>query len=284
MGHEGDGRRLSVLATAREAYAIWFGHMGLWLKLSAIPAVCLLVLGALLSEAVDPPAPEVEFGFGLLSAGGFLIFFLSEIPLATAWHRLILMPADPAAARYAVGRPEWLYLRKILLLLVMVIVISIGVSVVMLLVGAALAALLAGLGVGLPVLHGAGIVSFALLGIVAYLFGHIVLVLPAAAIGRKMQIGEAAHAIGSNAWPLVWLYVIAYFPVWLFGVALSLVAPVYTVTAPAYVALLLQYLPELVFTPVIVGILSVTFRELVLIPEAAGSAGGNGSSELSAEP
>lgn len=261
----------------REAYAVWFANFGLWLKLLLVPAALIAVLSIVSVQLLVGPDgettmfPSVSTGIAVILFQ--LIMYLSQIPLATAWHRLILAADDVQAHRYRIGGPEGRYLLKILVigLIVLVVSLMIGLMLSFLVIPALMLLTTGGRGVPDPflmVLVGA-IISIGIYTILGYFLGYLLLMLPAAAIGRNYTGSEAADAIGYNRWRLIGVYVLALLPLVVLEYLLQ-----WLLGGPAMksgaIAALVQYGPTLLFAPVIIGVLSITYRELVQKPEASG--------------
>lgn len=262
-------------AILREAYAVWFANFGLWLKLLLVPAAVIAVLSIvsvqLLAGSDDEIMmfPSVPTGIAVILFQ--FIIYLSQIPLATAWHRLILTSDDAAAHRYRIGGPEGRYLLKIVVitLIVLVVFLMIGLMLSFLVIPALMLLTTGGRGVPDPflmMLVGSAI-SIGVYTILGYWFGYLLLMLPAAAIGRDYTGSEAAAAMGDNRWRLIGVYVLALLPLVVLEYLLQ-----WLLGGPAMksgaIAALVQYGPTLLFAPVIIGVLSITYRELVQKPEA----------------
>lgn len=85
--------------------------------------------------------------------------------------------------------------------------------------------------------------------------------------GRNCTGKEAEAAIGDNRWRLMGVYVLALLPLVVLEYLLgSLLGG--TAMKSGAIATVVQYGPTLLFAPVIVGVLSITYRELVQKPEA----------------
>lgn len=262
-------RKLPVWATVREAYAIWFANLGLWLKLSIVPVVILIVLKAI-APSVLPDANNIDSGSLGVSDAFFVVFaviiYLSEIPLATAWHRFILTHEDRASHRYLIGGREWRYFLKALLITIIVLLVSfvlgivVGVVMIPFMMGGA-----ATLNVPLIILvTGLAMIGFyALLG---YFLGHLFLMLPGAAVGRRISTRDTRAAVRGNEWRLVGIYIVALLPIWIVGTILT-----WPVNGNAILGAddLLGQVPALFFAPVIVGVVSISYRELMQKPETA---------------
>ena len=276
---------LQIWAIAGEAYRVWLQNIGPWLKLLAVP-VAVIAAGTILSLQIMNSMMQgpVQAPSALSVVAVFVfnvLIYLSQIPLATAWHRLILKTDDPGSHRYMiVGRPEGRYLLKILFVALVVIAVSLLIGLLLsVLVLPALMEVSVGAR-GMPNLLLLGLVSTAIsLGVYAVLgffLGYLLLMLPAAAIGRNYAGSEASAAIKGNEWRLVGVYVVAMLPLivqekyllgWLIG-GLALKSGI--------LVAIVQYGPTLLFAPVVIGVLSITYRELVQKqkqkPEAVGEA------------
>ena len=254
---------------------MWFANFGLWLKLLLVPAAVIAVLSVVNVQFLMAPGGEVMGRSSVTTAIATVIFpifiYLSQIPLATAWHRLILAADDDQAHRYRIGRPEGRYLLKILSigLIVLVVSLMIGLMLSFLVIPTLMSLTTGGRGVPDPflmVLVGSAI-SIGIYTILGYFLGYLLLMLPAAAIGRNYTGKEAEAAIGDNRWRLMGVYVLALLPL----VVLEYL-PGWLLAGPAMksgaIAAFVQYGPTLLFAPVIIGVLSITYRELVQKPEA----------------
>ena len=207
-------------AIVREAYAVWFANFGLWLKLLLVPAAVIAVFSIVSVQLLIGPDGE-SMTFPLISTGVAVILFqliiyLSQIPLATAWHRLILTDDDDRTQGYRIGGPEGRYLLKILIIGMIVLVVSlmIGLMLSFLVIPALMSLTTGGRGVPDPVLMllvGA-VISIGIFTILGYFLGYLLLMLPAAAIGRNYTGSEAAAAMGDNRWRLMGVYVLALLP------------------------------------------------------------------------
>lgn len=268
---------LQIWAIAGEAYRVWLQNIGPWLKLLAVP-VAVIAAGTILSlQIMNSMMQGPVQAPSALSVVAIFVFnvliYLSQIPLATAWHRLILKTDDPGSHRYMIGRPEGRYLLKILFVALVVIAVSLLIGLLLsVLVLPVLMEVTVGAR-GMPNLLLLGLVSTAIsLGVYAVLgffLGYLLLMLPAAAIGRNYAGSEASAAIKGNEWRLVGVYVVAMLPLivleyllgWLIG-SLALKSGI--------LLAIVQYGPTLLFAPVVIGVLSITYRELVQKPEAVG--------------
>lgn len=197
---------LQIWAIAGEAYRVWLQNIGPWLKLLAVP-VAVIAAGTILSLQIMNSMMQgpVQAPSALLVVAIFVfnvLIYLSQIPLATAWHRLILKTDDPGSHRYMIGRPEGRYLLKILFVALVVIAVSLLIGLLLsVLVLPVLMEVTVGAR-GMPNLLLLGLVSTAIsLGVYAVLgffLGYLLLMLPAAAIGRNYAGSEASAAIKGN--------------------------------------------------------------------------------------
>lgn len=260
----------------REAYAVWYANLGLWLKLLAVPVALIVGFSILGRQLLLTPGGEIAPAPSAGPVGTIMFFaaviYLSQIPLATAWHRLILTADDGTSHRYRIGGPEGRYLLKMLVIALIVIVISlmIGLMLSFLIVPALMSVTTGARGVPNPFLFWlvGTVVAVGIYGLLGYFLGYLLLMLPAAAIGRNMAGSEAAASIGNNQWRLMGVYIVTLLPLvvleyllgWLLG-GLALKS--------GLVLAIVQYGPTLLFAPVVIGVLSIIYRELVQEPDAA---------------
>lgn len=282
---------LPVWATVREAYAIWFANMGFWLKLSIIPLLVVIGMGVLLWLVT--PDTTTNLTQALIFPPLFILLlgvcmYLSEIPLATAWHRFILTRYDRESHRYIVGGREKRYLLKAAIIGITIFLVS---SILGFIVGFFLMPFVMSGRYGLSVVEYSLVLSlvsmvfsFGSYVLIGYFFGCLFLMFPAAAIGRNYSVTESWNAIKGNEWRFVGVYALVLLPIF---ILISLVEPVLVslinervlenrsfigsgaTSAGAAGGELLGYFVTLLFAPVIVGTLSIIYRELVQKREAA---------------
>ena len=264
-------------AIVGEAYAVWFRNFGLWLKLLLVPAAVIALLSVMSVQLLIGPEgdtiilPTAAAGIAIIVFS--MIIYLSQIPLATAWHRLILTSDDDATHRYRIGGPEGRYLLKIVVVSLIVLVVSlmIGLMLSFLVIPALMSLTTGGRGVPDPfvmMLVGT-VISIGIYTILGYFLGYLLLMLPAAAIGRNYKGSEAEAAIGDNRWRLMGVYVLALLPLVVLEYLLGWLLGGLAMKSGA-IAAIVQYGPTLLFAPVIIGVLSITYRELVQKPEVYG--------------
>lgn len=272
-----DRPRLAVWSTVGKAYSIWFAHFNLWLKLSVVPFVFAILLITIGIVWLPVDAHPSGFDAALLTAIFSAIMFLVEIPLLTAWHRVILAPYEAGIHRYQIGKREWRYVMKstyimlyvILAVLVLGILFNIG--------------LIAIVGVGPdggPALsvHLQELMNYAVV-LVAYMLvfrfiGHLALALPALALGKGLSRQDAKAALRSNEWHLVGVIAVSMLPIFIAGFAVLALVETSVTSALLDSA---SYMLALILAPVVVGVISIAYRELVEKPEAAAAASGNDS-------
>ncbi len=155
-------------------------------KVSAV--LYLVQVASALSLYFNPP-PDFAGGEVPTSLDGVaqnfflgLLAVIASLWIAVAWHRYVLAEEHPQG-----WVPRWhgsnmlSYLGRSILIAIIVVL---GVTVAALPVGL-LAAMLPGL---------AGLIAFALIGFAGYLFFRLGVMLPAAAVGRPIKLGEAWEA------------------------------------------------------------------------------------------
>lgn len=262
-----DGFELPVWATVGEAYAIWFANLGLWLKLTIVPFIFLALLSFIGFAWFPAEQDPVGIHAGVLSVVFIGIMFVVEVPLLTAWHRVILTPEDSGSRRYRFGSREWRYGLKSSLILVYV-VLAVAVFAIMFNIG-----LLAVVGTGpdggpaIP-LHHQELMNYAVIlpaTILVFRFlGHLVLALPALALGQSISRQDVKSALRSNEWRLAGIVTVSMLPAFAIGFASSSAEPA---LGPGMWDLV-NYLPNLILAPVIVGVISIAYRELIQKPAA----------------
>lgn len=253
---------------ALEAYAIWRTNLGLWFRLSILPVLVLIGGAALIWFFVPLEAPTASNSSSMsykISLGFTFAVLLAELPLVTAWHRLILLQGDQDSHRYTFGQREWRYLLNAAI------------------VGAGMVLVAAGLLIGSLLLFGgvtfgvrsewmltflAIVFNLALWSVVIYCFAGWLFRLPAAAIGHRHANVSPSRAVRGNRWRLLRSYFAALWPLGVIGFLIE-AGLSDTDGVPVFVQETLHRLIFLIFAPIVVGVLSITYRELVLKPEAA---------------
>lgn len=268
---EGPPRIPTPGSIALEAYAIWRTNLGLWFRLSLFPLIVVIGGAALIWFFVPLEAPTASNSSAMsykVSLGFTFAVLLAELPLVTAWHRLILLRGDQGAHRYIFGHREWRYLLNAAI------------------VGTGMVLVAAGFYIGTVLLFGevtfgvrsewmltflAILFDLALWSFVIYCFAGLLLRLPAAAIGRRHARVATSRGVKGNRWRLLRSYFAALWPL---GVIVFLIEVGLSDTdgVPVFVLETLHRLVFLTFAPVLVGVLSITFRELVQKPETIGTA------------
>ncbi|CAN0564067.1 unnamed protein product, partial [Laminaria digitata] len=198
-----------------------------------------------------------------------VVIFVAQIPMATAWHRLILMPADRASHRYRIGRPEGRYCLKMLVIVLIVLMVSlmIGLMLSFLVVPTMLSLTTGTGGVANPLVFWmAGIViALGFYALLVYFLGYLLLMLPAAAMGRNCTSREAAAALGRNQWRLMGIYTLVLLPLVILEFLLAWLVGSLALQNGVLLAVV-QYGPPLLFAPVVIGVLSIVYRELAQAP------------------
>ena len=272
---------LQIRAIVGEAYVVCFQYVGLWLKVTAVPVAVIAALTILSLQLVNGLGMATAKAPSVTSVIAIFLFtaliYLSQVPLATARHRLILKSGDTGSQRYMIGGPKGRYFLKILIIALIVIAVSLMIG---LLLSGLVLPLLMGITTGergLPNLILLGligtVISLGLYSVLGYFLGYLLLMLPAAAIGRNYVGSEASAAIKGNEWRLVGVYVVAMLPLiileYLFGWLLGGL-----VLKSGILLAIVQYGPTLLFAPVVIGVLSITYRGLVQKAEAVGDTSG----------
>jgi hypothetical protein len=197
------------------------------------------------------------------------LIYLVQIPMATAWHRLILEPERTDGHRYMMGWNERLYFLKALQLMVLIVGLIILFGILVSVVAVPLQALTSNSPIFQMFVFTVAIVVLLYLAI-GYFACPILLMLPAASIGKKLTSGEAYMAVreGRNNWALAIAYLIASAPIMIINWLATGVVEKLNL-GNDFLRNFLYLAPEVLYAPALVGVLSITYRELVQKPEAA---------------
>ncbi len=159
----------------------------------------------LISLAVDPRqmAAVVAAGSSALILGIVFLMLVYAFVFAwicVAWHRFILLEEKPGLVPAITGRPIWLYVGTTILLAVLLILLAIPVTLALgMLAGPLIDA--TGAQHAAPLLmSGIGLFVDAFL---SYLWFRFAVVLPAAAIGRPMTLGDGWSATSRISVPIL---------------------------------------------------------------------------------
>lgn len=200
---------------------------------------------------------------------------LFVLPVITAWHRMIMVGADNPRAKvfYRLGRAEWSYFRAAILLY--------GLGYVLSLVVRELYGPLFGGPIwwlvdnGLDpfdilLVHGKRLVTvLAITSVLGVIIARFFMVLPAAAVGKKLSVSDSADATRGNGFRLVLAYVLATLPSAM--LLLLFWSPMEILGADLdsevkYLALLLAIVPHILLYTVSVGVLSLAYGKLIGVP------------------
>jgi hypothetical protein len=258
-----DRTKLPIVATVREAYTILFANFGLWIKLSIVPGLVLLGVTVFYEHiAGDDPTGISAVPSTIVWAAMFAVY-LSEVPLATAWHRLILSHHKDAPHRYSIGVREFRYVLKVVAImfvgLMMVVVAGFIMSILGSLFGQGDDVIGSLISVAIVIAAIAVLINF-----IARMF----LLLPAASIGRDMSISDTSAAVEGNSWRFIGIYTLTVAPLYLLGYLLELAFEESMKTSAA-LSNFIGYFPSFLYAPILIGVLSITYRELVQKQEAA---------------
>lgn len=231
------------------------------MRLSVVPLIAAVGASFLDTPGGAGPAePEFELSWFVP-----WLIYLIQIPQATAWHRLILEPGRTDGHRYMFGWNERLYFLKLVVLFFFLV----GLTLVFGLLAASLTTMIPSwpifqiFGFTLVVLGAAYLV-------VGYFFCPLLLMLPAASIGKKLSSGEAYMIVrkSRNNARLAIAYLLVSLPVMFVNWVATRIAEQLN-TANDFWANLLLNTADVLYVPALVGVISITYRELVQKPEAA---------------
>jgi hypothetical protein len=261
-------RAVPIFPIVREAYRIWFYNFSRWLGLAVVPVACVCGL-AFLESAILFDVGKRSITGGIAGPLFSLGYAIVQVPLITAWHRVVLIPDEKESHRLRLGSSEWRYLKSFLLL--------VGCSfLVMLVLGAGIGS------VRLELLDSSGnladrgttvmsVLTFIFpwvgLGVLVLVFGRVLLRLPAAAIGYQFDPPGKRLRLKGNRLRILGIYVIAYSPIPILSLGTAAIFDVYESEAQISLAnefgrILIAYLPGILFLPVLVAVLSLIYRHL----------------------
>lgn len=112
--------------------------------------------------------------------------------ICVAWHRFILLEEGPGPIPAVTGRPIWLYVGTTILLAVLLVLLAIPLGLVASLVGAPFVNPDTEPGRDIATM----VISLTINTITSYLWFRFAVVLPAAAIGKPMTLGDGWTATG----------------------------------------------------------------------------------------
>lgn len=224
--------KIAVLETAREAYRLVFAEFGLFLRLAWFPTIVVALIEAspLLMPPMDNPVePELQslgsWHWGLILLKAFEsrtsvfgenldpLVVLVFAPVATSWHRAILLREEGGSPRigYAFRREEFLFIKTYIVIVIaalivqLVLLMTLGFPLGIVITGAmAVLSQLAKAGswlsdtVLIPLLAGGLLLSTILLVINGALIVRMALALPSAAIGKPIGIFSSGEITSHN--------------------------------------------------------------------------------------
>lgn len=240
------------------SYGVLVTHWLKYLKLVAVPFVVLFLLGIgiLYVDSIQSRS--------LVSIGFQWLVPVVMIPVVTSWHRLILLGVDEEGSRigYKYGAEEWVYFKAL-------IVLVIAFFVTNFLLGIILGPILAGLAQFLGSAALAGVYRLILLLVVFLIVCRFLLVLPAAALGKKMDIAKSSLAMQGSALRLTAAYVLALIApeaiLLVTGTVTDIVVNVEGRDLWSSIGLLgVSLVVEMAFYTLSVGVLSYAYKALVL--------------------
>jgi len=229
-----DRPRLPVFAICLQAFRIFCGNLSTYVRLAWFPFVVVAATAPFFDEAVslieDSSNPmEQSVGSVAVIAAVVVIQCMAVSPMATAWHRLIIIGSSSPESdvRYIVRRPEWAYLRRMVAMIVVwLMVVSLIVALtVIVIAGVSLVAQPTAIDI-MDELSERTILSeifFQIVGIVASLPVVIYLVaLPAVAVGNAISYREVWRLLKGNACRTWVALVLAGLPITIFSAAVHI--------------------------------------------------------------
>lgn len=254
-----DKKKIRITELIAKSYKVLAANAGLYVKLLYIPFLILLVLGIGIlfidSPQIRPFAATVY---------GWLVP-LTMIPVVTSWHRFILIGPDKEGVQigYQFHAREWLYFKA---LIVLVIAVLVGHFFLAVLLGPIF---VAGLGKLVGENLGIGLSRLILSIIIFLIVCRFLLVLPSAALGKKMDIAKSSLAMQGNVLRLTAAYFLALLAPWVVliftGSPASLLLGGLDPNMPVTLSLfVISLIVEMAFYVLSVGVLSYAYKALVL--------------------
>ncbi|MCG8694300.1 MAG: hypothetical protein MI806_24080 [Minwuiales bacterium] len=258
------GQKIDVLEIAVESYRLLFENFRVYVGLARWPFLFLAGMACLLM-ALDHAGLTLAAGWVFSAIEAMVI-----IPVATAWHRLVLLGfGDPTVrSDYSFDWEEWLYIKRSLVLLA---IWAAGAIAFYLAIDWALKVILN------------EITALLLLPVWLYLtalFTRLCLTLPAAAIGKFLSLRDAFAATEGNTGRVALLYLLISLPPGLAYLQLYLMidsaeGDTETLSLANFLQLVIGMVPGFLLVAVYVAALSLIYRQLFLAPPPAPA--GNGT-------
>ncbi len=221
---------MNGISIFKHAVQMVLGNLGAALRIGFLPQLALVLLAWLLTT----PAPQLAVGEGGLPAlpdagaftGGLLVLvaqLLIALWVAVAWHRYVLLEEQPGAFLPGWnGAAIWAYFKAAFVLAIVVLLVSLPLSFIGGLVSAPL------------LLSGAGLLAvllmFVIVGLpVAWVGYRLSPMLPGAAIGEPLALGQAWAATDRAGPGLLMLALVSVVAVWALQLPLlwlALAAPI----------------------------------------------------------
>ena len=192
------------------AYKILFDNLAFLVKLIFFPFILVFVVGYLTSRSDIKLLSDERMISSLFN----FFFYLLMIPVVTAWHRCILVYED-AKPYYWFGKKEALYIKALLILAAAWLVTWLLVTVLLLpMVTYLFAAIFPWEGeesIRITT-YVSTLIWWLYYGLITFVVAKFFLILPAAAIGKRMDVAESSVATQGNTIRLVAVYFISYVP------------------------------------------------------------------------
>lgn len=212
--------KLPIAPTIVDAYRIFFANLGAFARLAWFPVIAQFAAAVFARNYVPGLAPETSEKLWLLGMSLEILVLFLGIPATTAWYRLVALGREDRCARirYSVRATELQYLWRYLVFLV--VVLSVGFCIVLAASEICTAtasceefesSVLAGPFLLMPFV------------VVALSFVRFMLVLPAAATGRRMRFGDSWRLTKGNGYRLGALLFLAGAPFYIFPEVLEIV-------------------------------------------------------------
>jgi len=182
-----------------ESYKVVLENWIRYIKLLFVPFIILSSLGIVIYFVESTKMRT------LLAIGYNWLIPVIMIPVVTSWHRLILLGVDDknTHVKYVYGAEEWLYFKALFVLVITFLVANFLLNILFgpIFIG------------GLSQFIGEraliGVYRLIMFIIVFLVLCRFLLILPAAALGKRMDIANSSLAVSGNAFRVTFAYIFA---------------------------------------------------------------------------
>ncbi len=191
-------RKIPIAKLITDSYKILIDNWNRYLKLLSVPFIILILIGLAIYFI------ESEKTRNMLAIAYKWLIPVLMIPIVTSWHRLILLGTNNKNARisYNYSSEDWLYFKALIILVIAFLITNF-------LLGLLLGPIFIALAKVTSEVITIGIYQIILLIIIFLILCRFLLILPAAALGRKMDIAQSSLSMSGNALRITAAYILA---------------------------------------------------------------------------